>query len=157
MKKIILILSFLALSNLAGAQWYVKKYQVQDINLLTRSQLDESLKTAKNDLLVSGVVAGLGGCIFILSKYSMWTSDDPSPLEQLIGEKGMNDLYAGIGIGMMAAGTIAFFGYLERTKNIRTVIHRNFPTLGTLHLSPKINYNRYTASGNLGLTLTWNF
>jgi len=157
MKKILVVIFFLILSDFSQAQWYSKKYRVDDINQLTLLQLDESLKSAKNDVLASGLTAVFGGCLFVLGKYSMLTSDNPSFFEQLVGEKGMNDLWAGVGVGLFAGGAIAFFGYLEREGHIKTAMRQNFPGMGTIHLSPRINLGRFSPSGNFGVTLSCNF
>lgn len=158
MKNIILILSFLLFSNLSIAQWYTRKYKVTDINLLTKEQLNESLRDSRNGLLGTAGCAVLGGCFLLANKYDLWESDtNPSEFQKLIGKKSMHDMYGGVGVALIATGTIAFFGYLERCKNIKMAIHRNFPPLGSIHIIPKIDYNRYSLSGNYGLSLTYNF
>ena len=158
MKKLMLVLSLLIVSNLSNAQWYNRKYKVNDINLLTNEQLNESLRASKNALLVSGCTAVIGGCFLLANKWNLWVSDtNPSFLEQQIGQKSMHDMYGGVGFGLIAGGTIAFFGYLERTKNIKMAIHRNFPHISSIHITPKVDYNRYTFSRDLGLSLTYNF
>ena len=158
MKIIVLIFSMLILSNYSNAQWYKRKYNVYDINKLTSEQLNESLWDSKTNLGMSGVAVGLGAVVFVISKYNLWTTnDEPSLFEQLIGEKGMNDIYAGAGIAIMAGGLIAFLSNVERIKNIKMAIHRNFPPVGHIRFTPKIDYNRYTASGNLGLSITYKF
>lgn len=157
MKKLMIVISLLILSNFSQAQWYFKDYQVKDINQLTLQQLNESLKTTKNQVLGSGLCAVFGGGLFLLGINNLVTLDNPTMLEQLIGEKGMNDIFAGLGAAVAVGGTIAFFGYLERAGHIKTAIHQNFPGMGTIHISPKINYDQYTGTGNFGVTLTCNF
>ena len=157
MKKLMIVISLLILSNLSQAQWYFKNYQVKDINQLTLQQLNESLKTSKNQVLGSGLCAVFGGCLFLLGANSMLTLDNPTMLEQLIGEKGMNDIFAALGAVVAVGGTIAFVGYLDRVGHIKTAIHRNFPITGSLHLSPGIIYNNYTASYQMGVTLSCSF
>ena len=152
------ILSLLILTNLAEAQWYFKKYQVKDINQLTKEQLDESLSDTRVFKSLGGISVVVGFGFLLANKYGLWESDtNPTPTEKLIGRKSMHDIYAVCGVTMISLGTIAFFGYLERSKNIKIVIHRNFPTLGSLNLSPRIIYNNCNASGNYGLALTCNF
>ena len=157
MKHLVLILALLILSNYSNAQWYTKKYYAKDINQLTREQLNESLHDSNTNLGISGVAVGLGAVVFVISKYNLWTNDEPSLFEQLVGEKGMNDIYAGAGIAIMAGGLIAFLSNVERIKNIKMAMRRNFPPLGQIRFTPKIDYNRYTASGNFGVSLTYNF
>lgn len=158
MKKFMIVLSLLILSNIANAQWYYKEYQVNDINLLTRLQLDESLKDSRMSQITSAICVAAGGGFLLANKYGLWESDtNPSDFEKFIGKKSLHDIYAGVGFGFIAGGTIAFFGYLERSKNIKMVIRKNFPSMGSLHILPKIDYNRFTAWGNLGLSLTYKF
>ena len=157
MKKLMIVISLLILSSFSQAQWYYKQYQVKDMNQLNLPQLNESLKTAKNNVLGSGLTAVFGGCLFLLGKNSMVTLDNPTLLEQLIGEKGMNDICAGVGAALFVGGTIAFFGYLERVGHIKTAIRQNFPITGSLHLSPGIFYNNYTASYRMGVSVAYNF
>lgn len=152
-----IVFSLLILSNFSQAQWYSKRYQVSDMNQLTLLQLNESLKTTKDQVLGSGLLAICGGGLFLLGINNMLTLDNPTMLEQLIGEKGMNDIFAGVGAAMAIGGTIAFFGYLERVGHIKTAIRNNFPSVGSLHLSPEISYNNYTASLQAGVSITFNF
>jgi hypothetical protein len=142
MKKIMLVLSIVLLTQFAEAQWYFKKYKINDINLLTKEQPDASLKDSKNATLISGIAAGLGAGLFILSRYDVRNSDEnPTFIEQLIGKQGMHKIYAGSGILLLTVGTVSIFGYLERTKDIKMLIHKNYPPLGSIHFSPKIGYN----------------
>ena len=158
MKKILLVLSLLILTNFAQAQWYFKEYKVNDINLLTKLQLDESLKLSRSNMWGGGLCVVLGGGLLLANKYGLWESDtNPSDFEKLIGRKSLHDIYGAIGIAFIAGGTIGFFGYLDRSKNIKVAMRRNFPALGSLHLLPKIDYNQFTSSANLGLNLTFNF
>ena len=152
-----IVFSLLILSNFSQAQWYSKRYQVSDMNQLTLLQLNESLKTTKDQVLGSGLLAICGGGLFLLGINNMLTLDNPTMLEQLIGEKGMNDIFAGLGAAIFLGGTIGFFGYLERVGHIKTAIRQNFPISGSLHLSPRIIYTNYTASYHMGVTLTYNF
>jgi len=151
------VILFLILSNFSQAQWYYKDYQVKDINQLTLQQLDESLKSSKSNVSNSGLIALVGGCFFLVGINNLLTLDNPTMLEQLIGEKGMNDIFAGLGAAIFLGGTIGFFGYLERVGHIKTAIRQNFPISGSLHLSPRIIYTNYTASYHMGVTLTYNF
>jgi len=125
---------------------------------MTSEQLNESLRDSKNATWGSVGCAAVGGFFLLANKWNLWTSDtDPSEIQKLIGQKSMHDIYGGVGVLLIASGTIAFFGYLERTKNIKMAIHKNYPHLGSIHIAPKFDYNRYTASHNLGMTLTFNF
>lgn len=66
MKKLIflLILGSSAYSSSLG-QWYVKKYNVPDISLLSKEDLQEAHAESKTRLVVSGCVADVGGLLII--------------------------------------------------------------------------------------------
>ncbi|MEI6062270.1 MAG: hypothetical protein WCR72_16325 [Bacteroidota bacterium] len=159
MKKVI-ILSVLLLAVLAQSygQWYVKKYNVQDINLLSRAQLDESLGASKKSLLGSGLIAGIGAAGFFIIKYSdPPLSDDPTFWEQLIGSKGMNDIGMALCAGMFAGGTIASAVFLGRDIKIKSVIRHKYEGAGILHIEPGLY--PVSSSGSLypGLRLRYSF
>jgi hypothetical protein len=92
MKKTILILCMSIISILnSNGQWYVRQYHVNDIDFLTKEQLETSLRQSKSYLLISGGIAGFGGLVFIIYKYAgPGMSDDPSLFEQIIGDEGVN-------------------------------------------------------------------
>jgi hypothetical protein len=159
MKKVVIVLILLSVTfNISFGQWYVKRYQVNDINSLTKTQLEESLATSKKDLLTIGGIAGFGGILFVVFKYlKPGMSDDPSFIEQLLGDKGVNDVGIGIGIGMLAGGTVASIVYIGRIGSIRSAINRNYPSYGLFKVSPAIILNTYTRSSFPGLKLAYNF
>ena len=159
MKKIILVSSLLIISiSTSYSQWYVKKYNVTDINFLSSEQLEESLINSKAGLLYSGIVAGIGGGIFLVAKYLPYEQDENSTfLEQLIGEKGMNGILIFTGAGILIGGSIACIAYLGRIGRIRSVINRNYSTSGSLKISPTLILPDYTRSYCPGLTVTYNF
>ena len=158
MKNAIIIFLLILASNSSYGQWYVNKYKVTNINMLTKEQLDESLKASKKNLLVSGIVAGMGGCIFLVSIYGTWTPvEDPTLLEQILGDKGMNAIATATGVALLAGGTIAAAVFLGRTAQIKYVLHKNYPSTGSLNISPTLVYGKYSASPGLGVSLTYNF
>ena len=159
MKKSIIVSCLLLLSFInSNGQWYVKKYNVTDINFLSREQLEESLGKSKNALLFSGCIAGSGGLFMILSIYvHPGMSEDPSVFEQLIGDKGIDNILLYAGAGMLVGGTIASIVYLGRVGRIKSVIKKNYPSVGSLDISPAIILNSYTRSYSPGFTLTYNF
>ena len=159
MKKYCYVFFFLLISvnNIFG-QWYVKKYQVSDINSLTKTQLEESLKNAKSDLLISGGIAGLGGVMIVIFKYlKPGMSDDPSVIEELIGDDGMNKIGMAVGFGFLAGGIVASIVYSGRLGSIRSAIRRNYPYDGSLSLSPGMIINRYSRITSPGIKLTYSF
>jgi len=93
MKKLIIFFYLLLIfSCIISGQWYVKRYQVTDINQVTKEQLEESLQDSKRNLLYSGIVVGTGGVILIAFLFlPSEPGEDPTFLEQLIGEEGMNN------------------------------------------------------------------
>jgi len=159
MTKIVIAIFLLSVSfSNSFGQWYVKRYQVNDINFLTKTQLEESLATSKKDLLTAGGIAGFGGILIVVFKYlKPGMSDDPSFIEQLLGDKGVNDIGIGLGIGMLAGGTIASIVYIGRIGSIRSAINRNYPSYGLFKVSPAIILNTDTRSSFPGFRLTYNF
>ena len=158
-KKVILV-TFLMLVSLfnSSGQWYVKKYQVTDINSLTSGQLEESLANSKTGLKSAGIIAGTGGVFFLGFKYLRpGMSDDPTVIEQLLGDNGVNMVGMIISGGILIGGTIASIVYIGRIEKIKSVINKNFPPFGSIDISPAIILNRYTRSSCPGFTLTYKF
>jgi hypothetical protein len=159
MKKIIIISCLILISFIDSyGQWYVKKYKVTDINFLSKVQLEESLVKTKKDLLTAGGIAGAGGVFFLLFKYLRpGMSDDPTVIEQILGDEGVNKAGMITGIGILIGGSIASIVYIGRIGKIKSVINKNFPPFGSIDISPVIILSRYTRSSCPGLTLTYNF
>jgi hypothetical protein len=159
MKKVIILTFLLLISFInSSGQWYLKKYQVPDINSLSRDQLEESLINSKRNLLTASEIAGTGGVIFIIFKYLRpGMSDDPTVIEQILGDKGVNKVGMITGIGILIGGTIAGVAYLGRIGKIKSVINKNYPALGSLDLSPAIVLNSHTRSYCAGFSLTYSF
>ncbi len=159
MKKMVLIAYLLLISCFnSHGQWYVKKYNVADIDFLSMEQLEESLKTSKSDLLYSGIISVAGGGVFLAGRYLPYEiNDESSFFEQLIGEKGMKNILMVTGAGMVVGGAIAGIVYLGRVGRIKSVINRNYASVGTLNISPAITVDHYNQSVCPGFTLTYNF
>jgi len=159
MKKVILV-TFLMLVSLfnSSGQWYVKKYQVTDINSLTSGQLEESLANSKTGLKSAGIIAGTGGVFFLGFKYLRpGMSDDPTVIEQLLGDNGVNMVGMIISGGILIGGTIASITYLGRIGRIKSVIHRNYPSFGSLNISPAVILKSNMRTPCPGFRLTLNF
>jgi hypothetical protein len=159
MKKVIIVTFLLIISFINSyGQWYVKQYQVTDINFLSKEQLEESLVKSKKDLLTAGVIAGAGGVFFLLFKYLRpGMSDDPTFIEQILGDEGVNKAGMITGIGILIGGSIAGIAYLGRIGRIKSAINRNYPSFGSLNISPTIILNGYTRCSSPGLRLIYNF
>jgi hypothetical protein len=159
MKKLILVSCFLLMSFISSyGQWYSKEYIVSDINLLSKQQLEESLQTSKKDLLISGAVAGMGGVVLLIVKYFPYVESDESTFwEQLLGERAINGMGIVMGAGLIAGGVIAGIVYLGRIGTINSTINRNYPSAGSLHISPTIILNSNSQSYSPGISLTYNF
>jgi hypothetical protein len=161
MKKTITLLFLLSLCLTDSfGQWYVRKYDVSDINFLTKVQLEEASKDTKGDIYVSLAVAGLGGVVILLEKlmpYSLEDEEDPTFFEQLMGDKGMHKVITGAGIGIAGAGTIVCISYLGRLGTIRSTLNKNYPYSGSLSLSPSIFLEKYSHSISPGFTLVYRF
>jgi len=160
MKKIIIVTSFLVISSLSSyGQWYVREYNVYDINLLSKEQLEESMQSTKRDLLYSGVFAGIGGLTILGGTVTLnnGLDEDASFIEQLLGSKFMGKTYIVAGAGMVAGGIITGIIYLGRFGKIRSTINNIYPSAGSLNVSPLLILNSYTKSYCPGFTLTYNF
>ncbi|MGC1392011.1 MAG: hypothetical protein WA816_13325 [Bacteroidales bacterium] len=159
MKKVVIsafLLLFLFINSYG--QWYLKKYQVTDINSLSKEQLEESLLNSKSSLLTSGIIAGSGGALFLVFKYlAPGMSDDPTIIEQILGDEGVNKVGMVTGIGILIGGSIASIAYLGRIGRINSVLRKNYPSFGSLDISPTIVLSRINRSSCPGLRLTYNF
>ena len=159
MKKVI-ISAFLLLIYVinSSGQWYVKKYQITDINFLSKVQLEESLQNSKNKLLFAGCTVTMGGAAFLISKYlKPGMSDDPTVIEQLLGDDGVNKVGMITGAGLFIWGSIASIVHLGRIGRIRSVINKNYPSVGSLKISPAIILNGYARSFCAGFSLNYSF
>ena len=161
MKKILTVIC-LVLYHIANSygQWYERKYNVADINFLTRYQLEEAKKDTKSDLYISLAMTGLGGVVILLERlmpYSLEDEEDPTIWEQLLGDKGMHKVIVGTGIGIAGIGTIVCISYLGRLGTIRSTLNRNFQSFGSLNLTPSIVLERYSHSLCPGLRVTYSF
>jgi hypothetical protein len=159
MKKTIIALCFLLISTISSyGQWYVKRYKVTDINFLTKQQLDESLSDSKKDLVTFGCITAGGGIIFAIFKYlHPGMSEDPSVTEQLIGDEGVNKIGMASGIAIFAIGAIGSIAYIDRVGKIKSAIQTNYPSAGSLNISPAIISNSYARKAFPGIALTYNF
>jgi hypothetical protein len=159
MKKLILIPCLLIVTFISSyGQWYVKKYNIQDINLLSLEKLDESLTESRQNLLISGIATGSGGLLFIVFKFLRpGMSDDPGWIEELLGDEGVNNIGMVAGAGIFAGGAIASIVYMGRIGSIKTAIRKNYPSLGSVNISPALLLNNYTKQFSPGLRLTYIF
>lgn len=159
MKKIIIILSLLLISFINSyGQWYVKKYQVSDINLLSREQLQESLESSRKGILYSGLVGGMGALIYVLGKNKLFDlPDNPTFVEQLLGRNGINNLTAGFGAALFAGSAISAISYMERVGKIKTALNKKGQSFGSVFIAPKVFSNDHMESYQIGVSLTCNF
>lgn len=144
----------------AQGQWYVKKYNVSDIDYLTREQLEESIQSSKVGAYASLGVMGIGGLVVLIESffpYSMEDDDNVTFFEELLGEKGIHKVNIAAGVGISAGGAIASIVFLERFGTLKSVLKRNFPVSGSLNLSPALIMERTTHSLYPGVTVTFNF
>ena len=159
MKKKFMVscLLIIGAANLYG-QWYEKKYNVSDINLLSRDELEESYIQSKNDFLISGIVAVTGGVITVLFRYGKpGMSEDPGVIGLLLGDEGVNTAGFYFGLGLLAGGTIAGTYFLGRMGSIKSAIRRNYASIDRFNISPSAIFNGCTKSFIPGFTLTYNF
>lgn len=159
MQKLILIPGLFIITFISSyGQWYVKKYNVQNINLLSLEQLDASLIKSKQNLLASGIIAGTGGLLLIIFKYAQpGMSEDPGWIEQLIGDEGMNKIGMVFSTGIFVGGAIASIVYMGRIGSIKTAMRKNYPSLSSVDISPALLLNNYTKQFSPGLRFSFNF
>ena len=159
MKRIIIVMSaLLFISADACSQWYVKQYNVQDISLLTEQQLEESLKNARDNVYVSLVVSGVGGVVVLLTVLFPYEESEESTLvEELLGEKNVNNLYIAGGVALAAGGLVAAITYLARMGTIRSELEDPFSSSGSFSLEPAIFIERSSNNILPGLTMTFRF
>ncbi|MCU0455244.1 MAG: hypothetical protein MUE74_02990 [Bacteroidales bacterium] len=159
MKRLVIFLG-LGLASIINSfgQWYVKDYGVTDPSLLTGYQLEEAISDSKTKLMHSGIVAGLGGLLYFGLKYLPFEPDeDPTLIEQLIGEKGMQKIGMGLGAGLFAGGVVAGVVYLGRIARIKSVLNRKYQIPGSVSLTPVVIPGNSNSSLSAGLTITVTF
>jgi hypothetical protein len=157
MKKISFCFLFLAFTTVFNGQWYEKRYNVNDINLLTQEQLNESLSSTRTDLIWSAGTIGIGGLLILLEEISPYElSEDPTIFEQIMGEKGMRWITIATGSALAAGGTIAAFVLIDRIGQIKSVM-RNYGITGQIRIYPGMLTIREQGSYCPGITLLFNF
>ena len=125
MKNIAICCLFLISCLQVSGQWYVKKYQVNDINLLTQNQLEESLLESKTSLLLSGAVTAVAGLSFVYFKY--WepgVPENPTLVEELLGDDGVNMVGVALSAGVAVIGTISCIVSIGRSGTIRSTLKK---------------------------------
>jgi hypothetical protein len=159
MKRIIIVLSLLAcISADACSQWYVKQYNVQDISLLNEQQLEESLRNTRNNVYYSLITTGVGGVVVLLAILLPYEETEESTfIEQLLGEKNVNNLYIAGGVAIAAGGIVAAITYLARMGTIRSELEDPFSSSGSFSLEPAIFIERSSNNILPGLTMTFRF
>jgi hypothetical protein len=158
MKKFLLSALFmlLVLTNSFG-QWYQRRYNVNDINLLTRDQLEESLSRAKFSLIGSSFLAVSGAGLALLSRYGESDDEDEPFLDWLFGEETMKDVWFYTGLALCAGSLVSVVVCIDRTANIKSTLRTNYPASGSLQISPAAIYCSDTRSLRPGITLTFRF
>jgi len=150
--------ALLFISADACSQWYVKQYNVQDISLLNEQQLEESLKNARDNVYVSLLVSGVGGVVVLAAVLFPYEETEESTfVEQLLGEKNVNNLYIAGGVAIAAGGIVAAITYLARMGTIRSELEEPFSNSGSFSLEPAIFIERSSNSILPGLTMTFRF
>jgi len=158
MNKLLLVVCLLSIFGNAHGQWYVKKYNVPDIYQLSGPQLNESLQQAESNVVFSGITAGLGGFIIIITQYGdVVKKDNPSLMAEILGYEGMKTAFTLLGAGVLAGGSVGTIIYLGRIMRINKVLLYRDSNYGALHLSPTIipGYNKVPP--RWGVSLTCNF
>ena len=159
MKRLLIVLSLLACIYAdAYSQWYVKQYNVQDISLLNELQLEESLRNTRNSVYYSLITTGVGGVVVLLAILLPYEETEESTLiEQLLGEKNVNNLYIAGGVAIAAGGLVAAITYLGRMGTIRSQLEERFPNSGSFSLSPSLFVVQPSHTVLPGITMTVRF
>lgn len=148
------LIGFISLSG----QWYTRKYNVPDITILNNEQLTESLHDSKWNLIVSGGIVVAGGAVYLMAKYGdNSVGEDDTILDQILGEEGKKKTGMGLGIGMVAGGTIAGIVYLCRISRIRRVLQDKYPSAGSINIYPQLYVNNRSGTVSRGVMFTYNF
>jgi hypothetical protein len=160
MNKVIII-TVIMLSNAIGSygQWYYDKYFVHDINMLTKEQMDESIKKTKYDMIVAGCVAVGGGLLIWAGDETLKNGlpEDATIIEEIFGAKFMGKTYIILGIGAIAGGTIATICCFGRFEKIRSAIKNNYGPTGSLKISPAVVLYGNTPSATVGMLVRYRF
>jgi len=155
---IIVISALIFISADACSQWYVKQYNVQDISLLNEMQLEESLHNTRNNVYYSLILSGAGGAMVLLAVLLPYEETEESTfVEQLLGEKNVNNLYIAGGVAIAAGGIVAAITYLARMGTIRSELEEPFSNSGSFSLSPSLFVVKPSNAVLPGLTMTFRF
>jgi hypothetical protein len=158
LRPVFTISLLLILSLSSHGQWYVKRYNVNNINLLSREQLNESLKESRTELLYSGIISAGGVGVFFAGRYLPYEiTDESSVIEQLFGEKGMKKVLMVTGAGIAAGGAIAAVVCLGRIGRIKSVINEYYSLTGPFEVKPAVIVNSDMHTYCPGITLTCYF
>lgn len=160
MKKLIILSGLLVICAInAYGQWYVKKYDVTDIDYLTQQELEESIQDSRLGVYGSLVVMGMGGATVLIERFFPYEEDDENVtlIESILGEKGMHKATIAGGVGLSIIGAGVGIAYLGRLGTLKSTLRRNFPSEGSLSLSPSLILERTSHQLYPGVTLTYNF
>ncbi len=140
-------------------QWYVRKYNVSDISFLTREQLDQSLVNSRDKLGGAAIFAGIGGALVLGGIYALHHEPDEeaSVIDEILSSDFMGKTYIVTGTGIAIGGAIACFTLLGRISRIKLTLYENFPSQGSLTISPDLIRYHYNRSGCPGFRLTYRF
>jgi hypothetical protein len=135
----LLLFMFTILSS--EGQWYVRQYNVTNINQLTKPQLELSLVQTKTNLLTSASISGMGVLGWAILTYAH-----------------VAVLGSYICTGIVIGGAVFSIGYMERIGRIKSAIKRNYPSSsGSISISPAIIKNNYAHTYSSGIALTFSF
>jgi hypothetical protein len=84
-------------------------------------------------------------------------TEESTFIEQLLGEKNVNNLYIAGGVAIAAGGIVAAITYLARMGTIRSELEDPFSSSGSFSLEPAIFIERSSNNILPGLTMTFRF
>jgi hypothetical protein len=158
-KVIISAIMLLVTSAGSFGQWYSKKYLVDDINMLTKEELGESLDKSQNNLFISAGIGVLGGLLIWLGNSTLKNGLDENAtvIEEIAGSELTGKGYIVLGIGCATGGTIASLVYFGRFERIRSVLKNNYGLQESFKISPAVIFYGNNQSPAMGISVRLKF
>jgi len=158
-----LIMIFLALISATGAvaqdKWYYNKYEVNDLVELTPEQYNLALKDAKNLSWASLIVTGTGVGIYFIGRSTKKNGldEDPTFMEELLGNEVVGYGTMGIGIVTVAGGIIGSLVGVARIGMIKKSGRNALAPDGYLSISPLLIIGKRNSLESAGIALHISF
>jgi hypothetical protein len=154
MKKVALIIATIILLSITGnCQWYHRRYGVNDINQLSKEQLNEALRKAKGGARVSGLVSLIGGVGIISGIVTLSKVKD----REDEGKAYTGVFLTGISIPLEITGLTIWGIHGTRKYNIKNTLKNSDIKVGLIN-NPSANLLRDSKASLVpGVCLKFNF